>query len=658
MTTTKPRPAAPETLRHGLGQRLTQTAMLSAGVALLLAGLLFVVVLYFALRSAMLEDLVTQARVTADYSSAAVIFREKTIAESTLSTLESSPNILHVELRDSDGELVARYDTRGRAPQALPGVQHTRQMEIGHRYTLGALIVEVPVYEHGQIVGSMRLLATLRPLWRRIGLYVALTILSGMLALSAAFLLATRTRRAVTTIEERLGFLAYFDVITGLRNRHAAMEEVSARTHGGQPDAGGFTLMLLDLDDFKIVNDTLGHTVGDALLRAVGERLTKFVQPNEGVFRLGGDEFLVLAPHAADEAQLRLLGQSAMAALSEPFTIEGQDIQVRVSAGISCHPEDATDYVGLVRAADVAMYSAKTLGKNTFEVYRTELAQANRSRLQLEQDLRSALEGQALRLEYQPILDVHAKRIVGFEALMRWHHPERGPISPAEFIPVAESSGLIIELGEWALHTACRQIRQWSDAGHEDFYVAVNVSARQIRRGILSPLRHAVAQTGVDPTRLEIELTEHSLVEDVDSNIAQLHALRQMGVSIAVDDFGTGLSSLSYLTRLPATKIKIDRSFIKDLPHQTPNAAIVTAVISMAHSLNLDVVAEGVETAAQRDDLLHKGCRLVQGYLYSPALPAQAVTELLEGRSPPASQRATEGSGAAAWRAITRPASL
>jgi len=353
------------------------------------------------------------------------------------------------------------------------------------------------------------------------------------------------------------------------------------------------------------------------------------VQSEELVFRFGGDEFLVIAPGEQDAAQLRLLGQSVGVAFEAPAEVAGQLIPVRSSVGIARYPLDATEQAALLRAADTAMYAAKALGKNTFEVFRAEMETHAQNRIRLDNDLRHAIERDELHLVYQPIVQLPSQRLVGVEALLRWNHPELGAVSPAEFVPVAERSGQIIDIGQWVLHAACRQLRAWADAGHDDIVLAVNVSARQLRRGLTAQVEAALAASGADPAALEIEITEHSMVEDIDSNVAQLSALRERGLKVAVDDFGTGLSSLAYLKRLPINKLKIDRTFVKDLPQGGDDAAIVAAIASMARSLHLTLVAEGVETEAQHRFLAAQGCELIQGYLYSRPLPAAAVTELL-----------------------------
>lgn len=629
----KPRPAAAPPVpraRHALGRRLTRAVVVSSAVALLLSGLIFDAFVYLSLRAGLIEELTVQARITAEHSSAALVFDDRRVAAATLASLEASPLIRHAELRGADGQPIAHFHAEGHALEPLPAIGPAGPTEVVHAFTDDALVVVAPVAERGRVLGSLHVAASLTPLRLRVALYVAITALAGALAFAVAYLLVIRVRREVDATENRLDYLAFFDPVTGLRNRHAAVDTL--RTLIGRAEGGanaGFALLLIDLDDFKVVNDTLGHAAGDAVLQAVAARLTKYVQSEELVFRFGGDEFLVIAPGEQDAAQLRLLGQSVSVAFEAPAEVAGQLIPVRSSVGIARYPLDATEQAALLRAADTAMYAAKALGKNTFEVFRAEMETHAQNRIRLDNDLRHAIERDELHLVYQPIVQLPSQRLVGVEALLRWNHPELGAVSPAEFVPVAERSGQIIDIGQWVLHAACRQLRAWADAGHDDIVLAVNVSARQLRRGLTAQVEAALAASGADPAALEIEITEHSMVEDIDSNVAQLSALRERGLKVAVDDFGTGLSSLAYLKRLPINKLKIDRTFVKDLPQGGDDAAIVAAIASMARSLHLTLVAEGVETEAQHRFLAAQGCELIQGYLYSRPLPAAAVTELL-----------------------------
>ncbi|HJW12568.1 MAG TPA: EAL domain-containing protein, partial [Albitalea sp.] len=597
-------------------------------------GLIFDGFVYFSMRSAMVDDLRVHARVAAENSSAAILFQDSKAATETLAGLQASPAIVHAELRDAAGQVVAHYSAAGSHVES-PQPPLPAGAGAAHRFVDNRLFVAEPVREAGRAVGTILLVASLDALYQRVATYIAISVLASALAFGVAYLLVLRIRADIDTTENRLDFLAYYDPVTGLPNRHAANEQIERLIGSSRRASDSFALLLLDLDDFKMVNDTLGHDVGDQLLRALAERLRGYLRPTDAAFRFGGDEFVMLAPRINGRVPLRLLGQAALHALEAPVMVGSHEIRVRGSVGVAQYPDDAKDAAGLVRAADTAMYHAKSLGKNTFAVFHTDMEYGAKSRIRLDTDLRRAIERDELRLVYQPIIDLRQQRMVGVEALLRWVHPELGTIAPIEFIALAERSGAIVDIGQWVLQTACKQMKSWVDAGHAELYVAVNVSARQIRRGLKRQVDAALVASGLAARRLEIEITEHSMVEDIETNVAQLAALGALGIRVAVDDFGTGLSSLAYLKRLPINKLKIDRNFVRDLPDGSDDAAITLAIISMAHSLGLTVVAEGVETEAQRDFLRQHGCDCAQGFLYCAPVDAAGLTELLQRHAQP-----------------------
>ncbi len=626
----------PFRVRQGprLGDRLARAVVVIAGTALLVAGLIFDGFVYFSLRDAMVDDLTVQARIAAENSSAAILFNDGRAATETLAGLQASPAILSAEVHDLQHRVIARYE----APHARRDTGLDAAPDFGsraHAYAGDRVYVKQPVLLAQRQVGWVQLAASLTPLYTRVATYVLITLLATLVAFAVAFLLVLRIRREIDATESRLDYLAYFDPVTGLPNRHAANEQILSLIETVGRTSDGFALLLLDLDDFKMINDTLGHVVGDQVLRALATRLTEYMRPSDVACRFGGDEFVLLAPRITERAHLQLLGQAAMLALDAPLVVGTHEIRVRGSVGVAQFPADASDAAGLVRAADTAMYAAKSLGKNTYAIFHADMERGVRTRLRLDNDLRHAIDRGELRLLYQPIVDMRQQRMVGVEALLRWAHPELGVISPAEFIPSAEHSGLIVEIGQWVLECACRQLKAWADRGHADLHMAVNVTARQIRRGLKGQVETALTLSGADPRNLEIEITEHSMVEDIDSNVAQLVALRGLGIRVAVDDFGTGLSSLAYLKRLPINKLKIDGVFVKDLPHSGDDAAIVAAIVSLGRSLGLVVVAEGIETEAQRSFLVEQGCDCAQGFLYSHPLTADALDELLAKHARP-----------------------
>lgn len=611
-----------------LSQRLSRALVASSGLALLLAGLIFDSYVYFSQRAALVDDVRVQARIIAENTSAAIIFDDTRAAVQTLAGLQASPSVLRAELFDAKGHVVAGYASADTPPLPLEALQPLPPSE-WHGFVDGHLLLRQMVREGRRDVGELHLVVDLAPLHRRVLMHVGITILASAAAFALAYVMVLRIRRDIDATEGRLDYLAYYDPVTGLPNRHAANEQMSRLIETVGRTSDGFALLLLDLDDFKIVNDTLGHAVGDELLRAIAQRLTQHMRPADIACRFGGDEFVILSPRVAGRVHVEVLAVAAMRALGEPVVIGGHEVRISGSIGLAHFPSDASDIAGLLRAADTAMYDAKAKGKNTFSLYDSGMEQGAAARLRLDTDLRRAIERDELRLVYQPIVNLRTHRLEGAEALLRWHHPELGLVPPAEFIPLAEHNGVIVEIGQWVLDQACLQIKAWADAGHSDIFVAVNVSARQIRRGLRAQVDKALALSGADPRMLEIEITEHSMVEDIASNVDQIAALGEMGIHVAVDDFGTGLSSLAYLKRLPINKLKIDRAFVKDLPHSSDDATIALAIISMAHSLGLTVVAEGVETREQQDMLATQGCDAAQGYLYSRPVAASEISRLL-----------------------------
>jgi diguanylate cyclase (GGDEF)-like protein/PAS domain S-box-containing protein len=446
--------------------------------------------------------------------------------------------------------------------------------------------------------------------------------------------------------EERVRFVATHDALTALPNRvmfAQRLEHALAQTrrHGRR-----LAVLFLDLDRFKVINDTLGHDFGDALLREVARRLKESLRASDTVARLGGDEFVVLLEEIADPMYVTGVAQKIIAALGEAYVLAGREYHVTASVGASTFPDDAGDAQALLKNADIAMYRAKEQGRNTFQFYSSHLNLHSVQRLNLESGLRRALEREELVLHYQPLLDLRSGRITGVEALVRWQHPELGLLSPGRFIPIAEETGMIVPIGEWVMRTACAAQRAWADEGLAPLRVAVNLSARQFLRGDLPrDIRAVVDATGADPERLEIEITESMVMQDPERVVALLHQIRGIGVRVAIDDFGTGHSSLAYLKRFPVDNLKIDRSFVAGVPGDRGDVAITQAVIAMGHSLGMRVIAEGVETRAQREFLLAQHCDEFQGYLFSKPLAAPDLRPLLEAEAGKVRLRAGGGPG-------------
>ena len=422
-------------------------------------------------------------------------------------------------------------------------------------------------------------------------------------------------------------YLARHDSLTGLANRLLFREELSRALRDMPVSGRRVAILFIDLDGFKAVNDGLGHSAGDALLRTIAARLRNETGDEDRIARLGGDEFAVLT-YCDDEERVPVnLGKRIITALTMPADIDGQPVHVGASVGIAVSTDDYRTPEELLKAADMAMYRAKADGRGTVRVFDPSMDACAQARRLLELDLRRALSEGNLRLHYQPLLDLQTGHITGFEALMRWYHPQRGLVSPAEFIPVAEELGLIVALGEWALREACAEAATWPGS----VKIAVNLSPIQFLRGAILPaVVSALATSGLSPQRLELEITESVLLDKSERNIEILHQLRALGVRISMDDFGTGYSSLSYLRSFPFDKIKIDQSFVRDLVEDGESRAIVQAITGLGASFGITTTAEGVETDAQFAHLRAQGCDEVQGRLFSMPVPGEVIFDLLE----------------------------
>jgi diguanylate cyclase (GGDEF)-like protein/PAS domain S-box-containing protein len=433
--------------------------------------------------------------------------------------------------------------------------------------------------------------------------------------------------------EARVAYLAQFDALTGLPNRTLLADRFSQMIMHATRHAAPLAALFIDLDGFKTVNDTLGHAGGDALLKEAALRLQATVRAGDTVARISGDEFAIVLGDLARLDDAALVAQKVLDRLAAAVNIGGQEVFVTASVGIAVFPGDGADAEALIGAADAAMYRAKQSGRNAYQFFTAEINQRSRARAQMGADLWRALEREELELAYQPKLDLGTRRIVGAEALLRWKHPERGMVPPAEFIPVMEETGLIVPVGDWVLRRACADLKTWQAAGCVVGAIAVNLSARQFRRTDLDThIRALVAAAGVDPGLIELEITESQLMIDPDHAIRVMRALCDAGMRITIDDFGTGYSSLAYLNRFPVSTLKIDRSFVKDMSHEAGAATIVRTIIEMARALGCTVVAEGVETEEQAAFLRRLRCPQAQGYLFARPVPAAEFVSLLEKR--------------------------
>jgi diguanylate cyclase (GGDEF)-like protein len=430
--------------------------------------------------------------------------------------------------------------------------------------------------------------------------------------------------------EARLQQQAYYDTLTGLPNRALLLDRLEHAIAHAQRSHQWLALLFLDLDRFKVINDSLGHDVGDALLQAVAQRLMSVLREQDTIARLGGDEFVVLLEGLPQADLAERIGRKILGVMQGALSVNGHELFVNTSIGISLYPQDGADAQTLLKCADTALYRVKEQGRNGIQFYAAAMTAQAQTRLLLEQNLRHAIREGGLRLHYQPKVELKTGRITGLEALLRWHHNTLGDVPPQELIDLAEESGMIISLSDWVLKTACTQAKAWQGQGLPLAPVSVNLSPGQfIQAKLVERIDNILMETQLDAQYLQLEITENLLMRDMESAIQTLYALKNKGVRLAIDDFGTGYSSLSYLKRLPVEWLKIDKSFIRDIATDPDDATLTQAIIGLAHHLHLKVIAEGVETEEQRAFLEARSCNEAQGYYYSQPLPAQAAGVLL-----------------------------
>jgi diguanylate cyclase (GGDEF)-like protein len=430
--------------------------------------------------------------------------------------------------------------------------------------------------------------------------------------------------------QKEVEFQAYHDALTGLPNRHLFFDHLELAIAQSRRSQDRLAIMFLDLDRFKMINDSLGHSVGDELLVAVASRLRQAVRQGDTLARLGGDEFTVLMTkiqHVADAAKL---AQHLLEAVRGPFVIDGLDLFVTTSIGVGIYPEDGADAETLVKHSDVAMYRAKELGRDTYRLFTAAMNAEALERLELQNSLRRGLALDQFELHYQPIVELGSRRLLGCEALLRWRHPDRGLLEPSTFIERAEATGLIVPIGFWALRTACARVEAWRKQKAANLLLTVNLSTRQLEEeGFVESVRRILDETGLDPGQLELEITESMRIEDIDSSALVARSLKDLGIRISIDDFGTGFSALTYLRRLPVDTIKIDGSFVRRVHETSHDSAIVAAITAMANRLGIHVIAEGIEEEEQLEVLRQHGCQRGQGFLFSPALPPDQFEQLI-----------------------------
>jgi len=551
--------------------------------------------------------------------------------------------------RDTDvaavDEFIARVSSYDQGVQSLIAVYLTQGVEkaVQSQDELGASAYEIMddlklVVDREQALLSAERASAVETSDRSFLTQAILGAFALAVATAAGGTLVVRTRQLVLSIEQRkqaedrIRHLAYHDALTGLPNRALMQDRLGAALAQARRHNRMLALLFLDLDRFKQINDVEGHAVGDHVLQGVAERLKGIVRDADTVARVGGDEFTVLLPEISLAQDAVSVADRILQDLRQPVTVDHREFHATTSMGIAFYPDDAEEADSLLRCADIAMYRAKEQGRDNYQFHTPAMSAQLAERLTVENDLRRALERNEFVVYYQPQVDIGNQQIVGVEALVRWQHPSRGLMLPAEFIPVAEDSGLIVPLGEWVLRTACAQAKAWQEAGLPAVPLAVNLSGRQFQqRNLAAMVDRALKETSLEPSYLQLEVTESVVMHDMDFTVATLDKLKAMGIQIAIDDFGSGHSSLNYLKRLPIDLVKIDRSFVRDLPTDLSDVAIVGSVVAMTRELNLKVVAEGVETEEQLAFLKDRRCDVAQGFLFSRPVPPDTIERIIAG---------------------------
>jgi diguanylate cyclase (GGDEF)-like protein len=617
------------------------------------------------------NNLLIQTRIVGDNSAQALAAKDEQAAREILSSLRSSLSISQAVLFLKDGTQLADYKRDPRQKDLkLPS-----QDGLVYFNDNNSLGVSYPIVKAGRNLGSIFVVEDTDNMHQGMVRAFFAVLVSAVLALVMALLILATLHRSITRPLSRLanlmrfvseekdysvrshdsgkdeigylatGFnqmlekidahdhklrkIAHYDNVTGLPNRHYFNQRLEDSIADAARETEHVGVLFVDLDNFKVVNDTLGHNVGDMLLKTVAARIAGALRGSDCVCRIGGDEFAVILPDVPGHNDAAVVAGKILNEFAQPLWVENSEIYIGASIGISLYPDDASDMIALLRSADVAMYYAKSRGKNNFQLFQTDMEGKALKRLALESSMRKALEKNEFILHYQPQIDLGSGKMLAVEALLRWQREDLGVVGPADFIPVAEESGLIIPLGDWVLRTACHQAKAWLDAG-TPLRVAINLSSRQFTDDkLVANILSITREIGLPPDMLDLELTESMLMESKDASIKKMEELKNAGFILSVDDFGTGYSSMSYLKRFPIHALKIDKSFVQELPHNTDDVAITKAIISMAKSLGLALVAEGVETAEQVRFLSDQGCELAQGYLFGRAVPAEKISPLM-----------------------------
>lgn len=591
--------------------------LLSAGVAMLVAILLLSGWRWFADRELLRDEIRVQANLVGANLTAALVFDDGRTGAEIVGALQQSPMVLEAVAYREDGGVLARFLRLGEQPRLAE-----RAPPAGDIFGDGEYRLVAPIELEGRTVGVLALRVSLDALYQKLLRFGGGLLLIAVLAALLGTLASGQLRRRMAAAERQLERLALYDSVTGIANRHALELGIAQQLQHLARDGGGSALLILDVEGFRKINDRLGRAAGDAVLTGIAARLRNSLRGADLIARLGGDEFGVLLGNTPAPEDAARVAEHLIAQTGEPIEIGAERVYVGFSIGIVMLPHDARDAEAALRQADMALQYARRMRRKNYQFFSESMGNAARRRLDIEAKLRNAIEQDELYVVYQPQRTAPGGRIEGLEALVRWHHPRDGIISPMEFIPIAEESDLILEIGRTVIEKVCRDIAELRAAHRAVPPVAINVSARQFAQGDLAEeIPAALARHGLIAGMVEIELTESVFMERSGERGSALDALTTQGISIAIDDFGTGYSSLAYLRSLPLSKLKIDMSFVRDLPDNGEALAIVNGIISMGHAIDLRIVAEGVESAAQADCLKAAGCDLLQGYYIG--LPAR-----------------------------------
>ncbi len=634
------------------------------------------------LREALKNEILILAQDMSLNSSPALIFDDRQAADETLANLEKKPQVAFGAIVTVHGGLFAKYqrgDDLGLPENLLlnmPGGTNSEAFFAGN-----FLKVSQPITFNNEQIGTLNICARLDRTHQVLLRYVTLGMIGLAGAALLAWLLAVRLQRLIsrpieslantmltvsaeqdysrrvamersdelgTLVEnfndmlnqiqvrdselqekqERLNYLAHHDSLTGLANRLLFNDRLHHALTNARRTNNRVALLFIDLDRFKNVNDSLGHKTGDLLLKEIASRLATIIRSNDTLARLGGDEFVIVSEQTSGYPGITTLAKKVQQVFNRPVLVGRQELYVSGSIGVSVFPEDGQNVESLMQCADVAMYQAKELGRNNYQFFTSGMTERAQESLEMENKLRKALDNQELLLHYQPQLDMASGAIIGMEALLRWQHPVMGLVSPGKFIPLAEETGLILPIGKWVLQEACKQAVIWQQAGYPFWTMAVNISAKQFwQADLLDTIGHVLEGSGFDPALLELEITESAIMQDAEKAIDTMHRIRERGIKLAIDDFGTGYSSLSCLRRFPLSKLKIDRTFTKDILDGEDRGALAEGIMALARTLKLDVIAEGVEKAAQVEFLLAKGCTEGQGFYLGRPMPAEGLAD-------------------------------